>query len=97
MAHRHTFFFWKKHCCKQACIIIVVQNIFCSVRTCVVVAEERPRVLLCTAFSKLFSPLGLNSRAVSTSFGCRVSYSLFFFKKSNFFLKFVIEMHQKYI
>lgn len=42
------------------------------VRTCVVVAEERPRVALCAAFSKLFAPLGLNSRAVSTSFGCRV-------------------------
>ncbi|VDN01151.1 unnamed protein product [Thelazia callipaeda] len=46
------------------------------VRTCVVVAEERPRVALCTAFSKLFAPLGLNSRAVSTSFGCRVNTAI---------------------
>uniref|UniRef100_A0AAF5D690 DMAP1-binding domain-containing protein n=1 Tax=Strongyloides stercoralis TaxID=6248 RepID=A0AAF5D690_STRER len=43
------------------------------VRTCVAVAEERPRVALCTAFAKLFSPLGLQSRAISTSFGCRVN------------------------
>uniref|UniRef100_A0A183E0X8 AMP-binding domain-containing protein n=1 Tax=Gongylonema pulchrum TaxID=637853 RepID=A0A183E0X8_9BILA len=47
-----------------------------GVRTCVVVAEERPRVVLCTAFSKLFAPLGLNSRAVSTSFGCRVNTAI---------------------
>uniref|UniRef100_A0A914RIS8 AMP-dependent synthetase/ligase domain-containing protein n=1 Tax=Parascaris equorum TaxID=6256 RepID=A0A914RIS8_PAREQ len=46
------------------------------VRTCVVVAEERPRVPLCTAFTKLFSPLGLNARAVSTSFGCRVNTAI---------------------
>ncbi|KAK6105889.1 AMP-binding enzyme family protein [Brugia pahangi] len=46
------------------------------VRTCVVVAEERPRVALCAAFSKLFAPLGLNSRAVSTSFGCRVNTAI---------------------
>lgn len=46
------------------------------VRTCVVVAEERPRVSLCTAFTKLFSPLGLNARAVSTSFGCRVNTAI---------------------
>ncbi|CEF68538.1 Disco-interacting protein 2 homolog C [Strongyloides ratti] len=43
------------------------------VRTCVAVAEERPRVALCTAFAKLFAPLGLQSRAISTSFGCRVN------------------------
>ncbi|KAL3999067.1 AMP-binding enzyme family protein [Acanthocheilonema viteae] len=46
------------------------------VRTCVVVAEERPRVALCAAFSMLFAPLGLNSRAVSTSFGCRVNTAI---------------------
>ncbi|VDP20402.1 unnamed protein product [Onchocerca flexuosa] len=49
---------------------------FLSVRTCVVVAEERPRVALCAVFSKLFAPLGLNSRAVSTSFGCRVNMAI---------------------
>ena len=46
------------------------------VRTCVVVAEERPRVNLMTSFSKLFATLGLSGRAVSTSFGCRVNVGL---------------------
>ncbi|KRZ75202.1 Disco-interacting protein 2 -like protein C, partial [Trichinella papuae] len=46
------------------------------VRTCVIVAEERPRVQLCAAFAKLFSSLGLPSRAVSTSFGCRVNVAI---------------------
>lgn len=43
------------------------------VRSMVVVAEERPRVSLVSAFSRLFAPLGLPSRALSTSFGCRVN------------------------
>lgn len=46
------------------------------VRTCVVVAEERPRINLTTSFSKLFSSLGLSPRAVSTSFGCRVNIAI---------------------
>ncbi|KAI1286480.1 Disco-interacting protein 2 [Halotydeus destructor] len=46
------------------------------VRTCVVVAEERPRVALTTSFSKLFSSIGLSPRAVSTTFGCRVNVGL---------------------
>ncbi|XP_076764595.1 disco-interacting protein 2 homolog C-like isoform X6 [Xylocopa sonorina] len=46
------------------------------VRTCVVVAEERPRIALTTSFSKLFSALGLSPRAVSTSFGCRVNTTI---------------------
>lgn len=46
------------------------------VRTCVVVAEERPRINLTTSFSKLFSALGLTPRAVSTSFGCRVNIAI---------------------
>ncbi|XP_050522179.1 disco-interacting protein 2 isoform X3 [Daktulosphaira vitifoliae] len=50
-------------------------NLAC-VRTCVVVAEERPRINLTTSFSKLFSALGLSSRAVSTSFGCRVNVAI---------------------
>jgi len=50
-------------------------NLSC-VRTCVAVAEERPRVNLTTSFSKLFSTLGLSPRAVSTSFGCRVNVGL---------------------
>ncbi|XP_055693474.1 disco-interacting protein 2 isoform X2 [Lutzomyia longipalpis] len=47
-------------------------NLAC-VRTCVVVAEERPRVQLTQQFCKLFQALGLNTRCVSTSFGCRVN------------------------
>lgn len=47
-------------------------NLSC-VRTCVVVAEERPRVQLTQQFCKLFQALGLNTRCVSTSFGCRVN------------------------
>ncbi|XP_037935929.1 disco-interacting protein 2 isoform X2 [Teleopsis dalmanni] len=43
------------------------------VRTCVVVAEERPRIQLTQQFCKLFQALGLNTRCVSTSFGCRVN------------------------
>ncbi|KAI9553366.1 putative disco-interacting protein 2 isoform X2 [Daphnia sinensis] len=50
-------------------------NLAC-VRTCVVVAEERPRVHLSTSFSKLFSGLGLSPRAVSTSFGCRINVAI---------------------
>ncbi|XP_060521009.1 disco-interacting protein 2 isoform X3 [Cylas formicarius] len=46
------------------------------VRTCVVVAEERPRINLTTSFSKLFSAIGLSPRAVSTSFGCRVNVAI---------------------
>lgn len=50
-------------------------NLSC-VRTCVVVAEERPRISLTSSFSKLFSALGLSPRAVSTSFGCRVNVAI---------------------
>lgn len=50
-------------------------NLAC-VRTCVAVAEERPRINLTTSFSKLFSALGLSPRAVSTSFGCRVNVAI---------------------
>ncbi|XP_041099601.1 disco-interacting protein 2 homolog C-like isoform X5 [Polyodon spathula] len=46
------------------------------VRTCVVVAEERPRISLTQSFSKLFKDLGLHPRAVSTSFGCRVNLAI---------------------
>ncbi|KAL3100092.1 hypothetical protein niasHS_000703 [Heterodera schachtii] len=35
--------------------------------------KERPRVQLCNACIKVFAPLGLSPRAVSTSFGCRVN------------------------
>ena len=45
--------------------------LFCfRIRTCVIVAEERPRINLLQAFCRLFAPLGLANRAVSTPFGC---------------------------
>lgn len=47
-----------------------------SLRSLVVVAEERPRVQLTLVFTKLFASLGLMSRAVSTSFGCRVNLAI---------------------
>ena len=50
-------------------------NLSC-VRTCCVIAEERPRIQLTTSFSKLFSSIGLSQRAVSTSFGCRVNIGI---------------------
>nr|CAB3238033.1 disco-interacting protein 2 homolog C [Phallusia mammillata] len=46
------------------------------VRTCVIVAEERPRVQLTSNFTKLFKDLGLSPRAVSTTFGCRVNVAV---------------------
>ncbi|XP_057552652.1 disco-interacting protein 2 homolog A isoform X3 [Hippopotamus amphibius kiboko] len=46
------------------------------VRTCMVVAEERPRIALTQSFSKLFGDLGLPARAVSTTFGCRVNVAI---------------------
>ncbi|XP_029450845.1 disco-interacting protein 2 homolog B isoform X4 [Rhinatrema bivittatum] len=46
------------------------------VRTCVVVAEERPRISLSHSFSKLFKDLGLSSRAVSTTFGSRANIAI---------------------
>uniref|UniRef100_A0A8C5FVR9 Disco-interacting protein 2 homolog Ba n=1 Tax=Gadus morhua TaxID=8049 RepID=A0A8C5FVR9_GADMO len=50
-------------------------NLSC-VRSCVVIAEERPRLLLTQSFSKLFKDLGLSPRAVSTAFGSRVNLAL---------------------
>lgn len=41
-----------------------------------IVAEERPRVALTSSFTKLFHSLGLSSRSVSTSFGCRANIAL---------------------
>ena len=42
------------------------------------IAEERPRIHLTTSFTKLFANLGLSTRAVSTSFGCRVNVGISF-------------------
>uniref|UniRef100_A0A673CBE7 Disco-interacting protein 2 homolog B-A n=1 Tax=Sphaeramia orbicularis TaxID=375764 RepID=A0A673CBE7_9TELE len=50
-------------------------NLSC-VRSCVVIAEERPRLALTMSFSKLFKDLGLSSRAVSTAFGSRVNLAI---------------------
>ncbi|KAK3575123.1 hypothetical protein QTP86_020806 [Hemibagrus guttatus] len=50
-------------------------NLAC-VRSCVAVAEERPRLALTQSFSKLFKDLGLSTRAVSTSFGSRVNLAI---------------------
>ena len=47
-----------------------------SVRTCIVVAEERPRLQLMSSFTKVFATLGLSPRAVSTTFGCRVNTAM---------------------
>uniref|UniRef100_A0A8C9VEH9 Disco interacting A n=1 Tax=Scleropages formosus TaxID=113540 RepID=A0A8C9VEH9_SCLFO len=58
------------NCCKM-------RNISLScVRTCMVVAEERPRIALTQSFSKIFKDLGLSPRAVSTTFGCRVNVAI---------------------
>uniref|UniRef100_A0A8C2FGA1 Disco-interacting protein 2 homolog Bb n=1 Tax=Cyprinus carpio TaxID=7962 RepID=A0A8C2FGA1_CYPCA len=50
-------------------------NLSC-VRSCVVVAEERPRLALTHSFSKLFKDIGLSMRAVSTAFGSRVNLAI---------------------
>uniref|UniRef100_A0A8C3AWK1 Disco-interacting protein 2 homolog Ba n=1 Tax=Cyclopterus lumpus TaxID=8103 RepID=A0A8C3AWK1_CYCLU len=50
-------------------------NLSC-VRSCVVIAEERPRLALTQSFSKLFKDLGLSARAVSTAFGSRVNLAI---------------------
>ena len=50
-------------------------NLSC-IRTCVVVAEERPRIALQQSFSKLFKDIGLSPRAVSTTFGSRVNVAI---------------------
>ncbi|KAI4827626.1 hypothetical protein KUCAC02_031010 [Chaenocephalus aceratus] len=46
------------------------------VRSCVVIAEERPRLTLSHSFSKLFKDIGLSPRAVSTAFGSRVNLAI---------------------
>ncbi|KAI6216684.1 DMAP-interaction domain-containing protein [Aphelenchoides besseyi] len=50
-------------------------NLSC-LRSCVAVSEERPRLQLCKTFTKLFVPLNLSARAVSTSFGSRVNCAI---------------------
>ncbi|KAF1768453.1 hypothetical protein GCK72_000265 [Caenorhabditis remanei] len=45
-------------------------------RSCVAIAEERPRIALMNSFCKLFAPLALNNRAISTSFSSRVNAAI---------------------
>ncbi|CAI5437505.1 unnamed protein product [Caenorhabditis angaria] len=42
-------------------------------RSLVAMAEERPRIGLMSSFCKIFAPLALNNRAVSTAFSSRVN------------------------
>ena len=78
-------------------------NLAC-VRTCVVVAEERPRIALTQSFTKLFSGLSLSPRAVSTSFGCRVNTAICLqvrstnwnYNSSNFTKRFLILYNENY-
>lgn len=58
-----------------ACLEARGLNLSC-VRSCVVIAEERPRLALTQSFSKLFKDLGLSPRAVSTAFGSRVNLAI---------------------
>ncbi|CAH8465632.1 unnamed protein product [Schistosoma turkestanicum] len=61
---------------KQMSILKQREISLSSIRSLVVVAEERPRIHLTAMFTKLFSNLGLTGRAVSTSFGCRVNLAI---------------------
>uniref|UniRef100_A0A5K4F290 DMAP1-binding domain-containing protein n=4 Tax=Schistosoma TaxID=6181 RepID=A0A5K4F290_SCHMA len=61
---------------KQMSILKQREISLSSIRSLVVVAEERPRIHLTSMFTKLFSSLGLTGRAVSTSFGCRVNLAI---------------------
>uniref|UniRef100_A0A8C9WHH2 Disco-interacting protein 2 homolog Bb n=1 Tax=Scleropages formosus TaxID=113540 RepID=A0A8C9WHH2_SCLFO len=62
-------------CAWSSCLQLRGVNLSC-VRSCVVVAEERPRLALTQSFSKLFKDLGLSPRAVSTAFGSRVNLAI---------------------
>ena len=59
------------------CVIILYfqsRNIDLStLRSCVIVSEERPRAHLINSFTTLFNHVGLDYKAVSTAFGCRVN------------------------
>ncbi len=75
----YNLFFWSSHVLLIFLVSIWLQargvNLSC-VRSCVVVAEERPRLALTHSFSKLFKDLGLSMRAVSTAFGSRVNLAI---------------------
>ncbi|KAH8850202.1 Disco-interacting protein 2isoform 3 [Schistosoma japonicum] len=61
---------------KQVSILKQREISLSSIRSLVIVAEERPRIHLTATFTKLFASLGLTARAVSTSFGCRVNLAI---------------------
>ncbi|KER29186.1 hypothetical protein T265_04123 [Opisthorchis viverrini] len=65
-----------RHMTKQLSLVKPRDLSLSSLRSLVVVAEERPRIHLTATFTKLFSSFGLMSRAVSTSFGCRVNVAI---------------------
>ncbi|TGZ62805.1 hypothetical protein CRM22_007221 [Opisthorchis felineus] len=65
-----------RHMTKQLSLLKPRDLSLSSLRSLVVVAEERPRIHLTATFTKLFSSFGLMSRAVSTSFGCRVNLAI---------------------
>lgn len=75
----HAIFFWSSHVLLMFFVSVWLQargvNLSC-VRSCVVVAEERPRLALTHSFSKLFKDIGLSMRAVSTAFGSRVNLAI---------------------
>lgn len=62
---------------RAVCVCVQTRGVNLScVRSCVVIAEERPRLALTQSFSKLFKDLGLSPRAVSTAFGSRVNLAI---------------------
>nr|CAH8824646.1 unnamed protein product [Trichobilharzia regenti] len=65
-----------RYLAKQMTVLKQREISLSSIRSLVVVAEERPRVHLTATFTKLFASLGLMGRAVSTSFGCRVNLAI---------------------
>ncbi|CAL8070422.1 unnamed protein product [Calicophoron daubneyi] len=65
-----------RHMTRQMSIMKQRDLSLSSLRSLVVVAEERPRVHLTATFTRLFAGFGLMARAVSTSFGCRVNLAI---------------------
>lgn len=75
--HTIAFFFFSFCWSNSSFFHFQLRNVNLScVRTCMVVAEERPRIALTQSFSKIFKDLGLSPRAVSTTFGCRVNVAI---------------------
>uniref|UniRef100_A0A8C4QYM6 Uncharacterized protein n=1 Tax=Eptatretus burgeri TaxID=7764 RepID=A0A8C4QYM6_EPTBU len=47
-----------------------------SLRSCIVVSEERPRFSLLQSFTKIFEELGLAASAMGVTFGCQVNVAI---------------------